>query len=220
MFTYFKNNSVRKLVVAFGNIFNNIKIEQTNADNTPRLFVVPLVYSAKEKFIKRLHEPSSIGDNTRIQISLPRISFELANIIYDPNRRMNKLSKKTKLADDDETLTGTYTETPYNFTFNLNVYTRNIEENLDIIEQILPYFGPEFIVSVNMNDLHNSVDIPIFIYQTNLTQEYEGDMGNRRFIVSTIQFIAKSYIYGRIDTSRAITIIDDFNLNVFDGMAN
>lgn len=205
MFTYFKNNSIRKLVVAFGNIFNNLQIKETTSNNVENLFVVPLIYSAKEKFIKRLHEPSSISDNTRIQISLPRMSFELANIIYDPNRHMNKLSKKTQYITQGTQVMGTFSEIPYNFTFNLSIYTRNIEENLEIIEQILPYFSPEFIVSVNMNELSSSVDIPIFIYQTNLTQEYEGDMGNRRFIVSTIQFIAKSYIYGRVDYSRAIT---------------
>jgi len=206
MFTYFKNDSIRKLVVAFGNIFNNIQIQQLNADNTNRIFTIPLSYAAKEKFIKRLQEPSSISDNTRVEISLPRMAFELASLSYDSIRRMNKISKKTYTDLNSASITqSSFTETPYNFIFNLYVYTRNIEENLEIIEQILPYFGPEFIISVNMNSLNTSVDIPILISQTSLTQEYEGDMGSRRFIVSSLQFIAKSYLYANTKSDTNIS---------------
>ena len=198
MFTYYKNESVRKLVVGFGNLFNGVQIEQTNGDNSKRLFTVPLSYATKEKFIKRLTEHSSISENTRIEIGVPQMSFELVGLIYDPLRRMNKLSKMTQISNNQNSFTGSYTETPYNFTFNLYVYTRNIEENLQILEQILPYFSPEFIISLNMSDIHQAVDIPIVLSQTNLTQEYEGDFSTRRNIVSTYQFIAKSYVYGNI----------------------
>jgi len=201
MFTYFKNDSIKKLVIAFGNIFNNVQIEQKNADGTLRDFVIPLSYSSKEKFIKRLSDPSSISEQTRIEISLPKMSFELSNLTYDPLRKMNKLSRKILKNTANTIAEYAFSEIPYNFNFNLMVYTRNIEENLDIIGQILTYFGPEFIVSVNMSDFSKSVDVPIVIVQTNLTQEYEGDFGNRRFIVSSFQFVAKSYVYAKTDVS-------------------
>lgn len=211
MFTHFKNDSIRKLVVGFGNLFKNVQIEQLNTDNSKRIFTVPLTYSPKEKFIKRLTEHSSITDDTRIEIGVPQMAFELAGMVYDPFRKMNKLSKITKLDTATDSLNTMYTEVPYNFTFNLYAYTRNIEENLQIIEQILPYFSPEFIISLNMNSVHESVDVPIIISRTNLAQEYEGDFGTRRSIISTHQFIAKSYVYGNTNTSN---YIDAINTNI------
>jgi hypothetical protein len=116
---------------------------------------------------------------------------------------MNKLSKKTKYSSN--TISSMYTETPYNFVFNLYAYTRNIEENLQILEQILPYFSPEFVISLNMNEINQSVDVPIVLSQTNLTQDYEGDFSTRRQVVTTYQFTAKSYVYGNIVNSGAPT---------------
>ena len=202
MFTHFKNDSVRKLVVAFGSLFNNIKLLQKDENNNDRLLPVPLSYATKEKFVKRLTEPSSISDKTRVEITLPRMSFELVGLLFDPTRKLNKMNKK--VCHDGTNGSSMFSEVPYNFNFNLNVYTRNLEENFQIMEQILPYFSPEFVVSVKMNDLHRSVDIPISINATALTQEYEGDFSTRRFIVSTYQFIVKSYVYGPIKTDYII----------------
>ena len=197
MFTHFKNDSIRKLVVAFGSIFNGVQLEQTDENNNERTFTVPISYGPKEKFVKRLTEPSSISDKTRIEISLPRMSFELSQLAYDPLRKMNKMNKKTSGMGSDGNISSAYSEVPYNFVFNVSVYTRNLEENYQIMEQILPYFSPEFIVSLKMNTLNSSVDVPIAITNTTLTQEYEGDFSTRRFIVSSYQFVAKSYIYGK-----------------------
>jgi len=211
MFTHFKNDSVRKLVVGFASVFNGIKMLQKDENNNDRLLEVPLTYGPKEKFVKRLTEPSSISDKTRIQISLPRISFELLGLMYDPTRKMNKLNQKT--SKTGATAFQNYAEVPYNFTFSLNVYTRNYDENLQIMEQILPYFSPEFIVSIKMNNLHQSVDIPISIFNSTLTQEYEGDFSIRRFIVSTYQFVARSYVYGDIKQGPDIR---DITINILD----
>jgi hypothetical protein len=107
-----------------------------------------------------------------------------------------------------------YAEVPYNFIINLSIYTRNLEENFQIMEQILPYFSPEFVVSLKMNSLNESVDVPISIINSTLTQEYEGDFSTRRFIVSSYQFIAKSYIYGKISTNHPT--IQNFNFGLYD----
>jgi hypothetical protein len=213
MFTHFKNDSIRKLVIAFGSIFNGVQLEQTDENNNERIFTVPISYGPKEKFVKRLTEPSSISDKTRIEISLPRMSFELSQLTYDPLRKMNKMNKKTSGMGSNGNISSAYSEVPYNFVFNVSVYTRNLEENYQIMEQILPYFSPEFIVSLKMNTLNSSVDVPIAITNTTLTQEYEGDFSTRRFIVSSYQFVAKSYIYGKINTGAAVQSI---NFNLYD----
>lgn len=215
MFTHFKNDSIRKLVVAFGSVFNNIQLEQTDENGNARLFTVPLTYAAKEKFIKRLTEPSSISDKTRIEISLPRMSFELLQLAYDPVRKFNK-TNRTLSTQTGANFASSYAEVPYNFAFGVNVYTRNLEENLQIMEQILPYFSPEFVVSLNMNSLYEDIDVPISIGNTTLTQEYEGDFSTRRFVVSTFQFIAKSYIYGKISTAADVTEISSAKFNITD----
>lgn len=202
MFTHFKNDSIRKLVIAFGSLFNNVKLQQTDETGNPRLITVPLSYATKEKFVKRLTEPSSISNKTRIQISLPRMSFELLGLVYDNTRKFNKMNKISDCKLENGSFT--YSPVPYNFTFGLNVFTRNFEENLQVMEQILPYFSPEFIVSIKMNSLFSSVDVPLTIANTTLTQEYEGDFSTRRFIVSTYQFVAKSYVYGEIRSKYAV----------------
>jgi hypothetical protein len=207
MFSHFKNDSIRKLVIGFGSLFNGIQLEQKDENNNQRLFTVPLSYANKEKFVKRLTEPSSISDKTRIEISLPRMSFELLGFVYDPTRRLNKTNKK--ICTSGSNAAYIYSEVPYNFVFGFNVFTRNLEENFQIMEQILPYFGPEFVISLNMNSMQQGVKIPISLNTTTLTQEYEGDFSTRRFIVSSYQFIAKSYVYGEIKSS--IPVIDTVN---------
>lgn len=211
MFTHFKNDSVRKLVVAFGSLFNNIKLLQKDENNNDRLLPVPLSYATKEKFVKRLTEPSSISDKTRVEISLPRMSFELVGLAFDPTRKLNKMNKR--VCNDGTNGSSMFAEVPYNFVFNLNAYTRNLEENFQIMEQILPYFSPEFVVSIKMNSMHQSVDVPISIGTTTLTQEYEGDFSTRRFIVSTYQFIVKSFVYGPTKTDY---IIKDIDINLLE----
>ena len=201
MFTYFNNASIRKLVIGFGSLFNNIHMYQLNKNGSTRDTLVPLTYAPKEKFFKRLTLPSSISEQTRVEINTPALSFELTGIVYDHLRKMNKLNKKTS----SDGITASYQEVPYNFTFNLSAYTRNIEENLQIVEQILPYFTPEFIITLNFTDLHKKIDVPIVLVQSNLTQEYEGDFSSKRLVVSTFQFTAKSYVFSglnNVSTSR------------------
>lgn len=210
MFTYFKNDSVRKLVIAVGTLFNNIKIMRYKQNGTTQEFTVPLTYAPKEKYIKRLTQPSSISDRTRVQFMVPQLAFELTDIIYDPARKLNKMFDK--YGSTGGISYSSKMEVPYNFIFNLYSYTRNINENLEIMEQILPYFTPEFIVSINVTDLHKKIDVPIVLNKTVLTEEYEGDFSARRMVVSTYQFTAKHYVYNRIKPATNIT--REFNLDL------
>lgn len=217
MFTYYKNESIRKLVIAFGSLFNNIHVMQKTSTGGNQDILVPLTYSPKEKFVKRLILPSSISELTRVELSIPQLAFEITNITYDPLRHINKLKRKTQSTTG---LTGSaaYAEVPYNFTFGLYAYTRNIDENLQIMEQILPYFSPEFVISMNPTGLHRKIDIPITLVQTNLVQEYEGDFNSRRSIISSYIFNAKSYVYGRESTEYKITNFQGIGELLIDGI--
>ena len=196
MFTYYNNASIRKLVIGFGSLFNNIHIMQQNKGGSERDTLVPLTYAPKEKFYKRLTLPSSISDQTRVELNTPQIAFEMTNMVYDPLRKLNKLNKKTS-----NNYGTSFMEVPYNFTFGVYAYTRNIEENLQIVEQILPQFTPEFVITMNFTDLHKRVDVPIVLTQTNLTQEYEGDFSTRRVVTSSFLFTAKSYVFNSIGST-------------------
>ena len=156
MFTYFKNDSIRKLVIAFGSLFNNIHIMQKSPTGVDKDELVPITYSPKEKFVKRLVLPSSIPDATRVELNMPQIGFEITNITYDPARHLNKTHKKI-LGSTGASNIQSYMEVPYNFTFGLYAYTRNIDENLQIMEQILPYFSPEFVITINVNNIKQIV---------------------------------------------------------------
>lgn len=202
MFTYFNNACIRKLVIGFGSLFNNIYIKQLNKDGSDRDTLVPLTYAPKEKFYKRLTLPSSISEQTRIELNTPQIAFELTNMVYDPLRKLNKLNKSIDPLNPTST---SFMEVPYNFGFGLYAYTRNIEENLQIVEQILPYFTPEFVITLNFTNLNKKIDVPIVLTQTNLTQEYEGDFSSRRLVVSSFNFAAKSYVFSNTEINSIIS---------------
>tara|TARA_B100001094_G_C18196094_1_gene811113 strand:- start:9380 stop:10141 length:762 start_codon:yes stop_codon:yes gene_type:complete len=199
MFTPFYNESLRKLVIAFGSLFNDIRVTREDS----KVIRVPLAYGAKEKFIRRIEEASSITDNTDVAITLPRLGFDITAMSYDPQRKGNKLRKRI-MRDSDTGLSYSYAEVPYNVSFGLYAFSRSMDDNLQMIEQVLPYFTPEFNVTVNMNTLNQKVDVPIVMNSVQTTEDYEGDFSNRRTIITSFDLTAKSYIYNRIKTGKVI----------------
>ena len=174
--------------------------------NTTQKVRVPISYAPKEKFIARLNEGGSIlEDKTKVKAILPRLGFDITGVNYDPTRTINKLKKMKK--QDGALTTSAFNEVPYNISFGLYSFTSSIDENLQIIEQITPFFAPEFIVSINMNDAHEKVDVPIVLSNINIQEEYEGNFATRRFISTTFEFLAKSYMYYQSklkDSQRAV----------------
>ena len=217
MFSQFYNEAIRKLVIGFGSLFNDIQIVRKNSDGTTKETIrVPLSYGPKEKFIRRIQESSSISDDTKTQITLPRLGFEITGFAYDPIRISNKL-RITSLASTDGLVSQyNYSEVPYNISFGLYAFTRNQNDNLQIIEQILPFFKPEFIVTFKMNSLNSNVDIPISLNGVSTTEEYEGAFDTRRNITSTFDFTAKSYVYGPAKTNKVI-LTSEIDIFVEDG---
>ena len=153
MFGHFYNNSVRKLVVGFGTLFNEIDVKRYNADDTVKeILRVPLGYGPKEKFLVRLRQPASIDDGVDVRMTAPRLGFELTGFAYDPTRKRNTLSKRitTGAADGVSSVRKNFAEVPYTFDFSLSVFVRHMDDGLQIIEQILPYFTPEFTVTLQI----------------------------------------------------------------------
>ena len=211
MFNTFYNESIRKLVIGFGSLFNNLNIRHFDSAGVETKRVrVPISYSPKEKFIARLNEGGSIQeDQTKVKAILPRLGFDITGINYDPTRTINKLKRmRNPQPGLGATADVMFHEVPYNISFGLYMFTSSIDENLQLVEQILPYFSPEFVVSLNMNTLHTKVDVPVVLSNVNIQEEYEGNFFNRRFITSTLEFLAKSYVYGPItEKSNLITAI-------------
>lgn len=201
MYEYFYNKNLRKLVVAFGSLFNSIKVEHTNPDGgEPIQIRVPISYAPQEKFIQRLLKPSSIDDGTRIETQLPLMSYIINSITPDPSRRRTKFSYATKNLGACCGNTGytIYQEVPVNISISLYVYTRHIDDTLQIMEQIIPYFNPDHIIQIDMNDVHKNVNIPVILVQNQISDKYDGEFSSRRINVSTFSFMAKSYIFGQL----------------------
>lgn len=202
MFGQFYNGSMRNMVVAFGSLFNDVIIKRTGASETIR---VPLAYGPKEKYLRRANDPSSIDGDPTVQITLPYMSFEITNIGYDSARKRNTIHKRLAVNSDNALkYQRQFTEVPYDIEFSLYVMVRHMEDGLQIIEQILPFFTPEFNVTMNFTAINNKVDVPIILNSVNLEEDYEGDFDARRNITFTLTFSAKSYVYGPIKDQSVI----------------
>tara|TARA_Y100001970_G_scaffold288392_1_gene415547 strand:- start:924 stop:1727 length:804 start_codon:yes stop_codon:yes gene_type:complete len=203
----FYNQSFRRLIISFGQIFNNIVIQRTNSSGgvTSRI-KVPLAYAPKEKFLVRLDEQSNL-DNREFATSLPRLGFELSGLAYDATRKLTRVNRysKVKSGEDGKVLNFNYTPVPYNISMNLYVFTATAEDGLQIVEQILPFFQPDYTVTINMvPDLDIKRDVPIVLNNIQYEDTYDGSFTQRRAVIYTLQFTAKTYLFGPMNNSKVI----------------
>ena len=136
------------------------------------------------------------------------------SFLYDSQRKLNRLNQKVSTIDG--VITSSFIEVPYNINFGLYLFSRNLDDNLQIIEQILPYFAPDFTVTLNMNPLNQKVDVPIVLNSLNTVEDYEGDFDTRRTVNSVFDFTVKTYVYGPIKESSTV-LIEDANIRLYDG---
>ena len=203
--TYSYHEIFRKTVVAFGTLFNNIELRRTD-----EVMKVPLAYGPKQKFLARLDQTPD-PTNKRVQITLPRISFEINGITYDPSRKVSP-TQKIKFAKDNDENKNVYMPVPYNLSFELAIISKTQEDGLQVLEQILPYFQPHYNLAVKvLPDVNETKDVPVVLNSVDYEDDYEGDLSTRRAIIYTLQFTVKTYLYGPVTDSKVIKkVITDY----------
>jgi hypothetical protein len=212
------HNTIRKFVILFGTLFDNIYINRENSegDNIQTL-KIPLSYGPKDKYLARVNlDMARIGTTDPAQsvaVVLPRMAFEMTTMSYAPERKLNTINKIHKIVTNDtDSLQYQYSPVPYDFTFQLYIMVKNAEDGTKIIEQILPYFTPEFTASVNlMPDINGTYDIPIIFNNITSDDSYEGDFLQRRSLTHTLLFTVKGYLFG---PTRSIKAIKDIDVNI------
>jgi len=202
---HFYHASIRKTISAFGTLFNDIKVVRKDGDGEVRQITrVPLAYGPRHKFLARL-EDSPNFDGTGVAIKLPRMSFEITSLDYDSTSQINKLNKITKsnTSTDKKIL---YTNAPYRMGIQLSVIAKNQDDALQIVEQIMPYFQPEFTITIKeIPEMDVTGDIPIVLNSIILEDDYTGDYMTRRAIIYSLDFTARVRFYGPVSTQGFIT---------------
>lgn len=209
---HFYNEGIRRLTIGFGQLFNNVIVQNKSSTGAvTKRYRVPLAYAPKEKFLVRLDEQANL-DNREFAITLPRMGFEMTGLSYDSTRKLNKMQKfkQVKTGEDGKVMDYNYTPVPYNVNYTLNIFTATAENGLIIVEQILPFFQPDYTVTVNMvPDLNIKRDVPIVLNSVNYEDSYDGTFTNRRAVIYTLQFTAKTYLFGPMANSKVIKEVQD-----------
>ena len=195
--THFYHEIIRKTIVGFGTLFNNIELRRTDkSGNIIQTIKVPLAYGPREKFLARIDAEPQLDGRAEAQIQLPRIAFEMKGISYNPGRKQSPVQFCLTNTDGEGTRK-TYVPVPYNLDFELNILAKTQDDALQITEQILPFFQPSFNLSIELVKEAGVVrDVPIVMKDIFFNDSYEGDFDTRRSLVYTIKFTLKTYIYG------------------------
>ena len=206
--------TIRKIVAVFGTLFNNISVvRKDSTGKVVNITRVPLAYGPKQKFIARLDEQPDL-DNAKIAMKLPRMSFEIISMTYDATTKINRNNtiSFTDTSGTGLTKKSVRTYAPYRIGFQLSVIAKNQDDALQVVEQILPYFQPEFTVTVkDLDSLDLKTDVPFVLTGVQLSDDYEGDFQTRRSLIYTLDFETRVRFYGPVSDRGIIkTVIVDF----------
>jgi hypothetical protein len=202
MFEYFYHEILRRTVVSFGSLFNEISIKHTdNSGNVKSVIKVPLAYGPTQKFLARLEQSPDL--NKPVQITLPRMSFEFTGLTYDPTRKSTTTQTFiAKSAVDGTETKKVYLPVPYNMQFELSIMSKLNDDALQIIEQILPYFQPAYSMTLELVDVINEKrDVPVVLENITMQDDYEGNFTTRRVLIYTLRFTAKTYLFGPVSSA-------------------
>lgn len=216
--TYFYHSHIRKTVAVFGTLFNNINVQRKDANGTSINNVkVPLSYGPKQKFLTRLFEEPDLNA-PEVAIRLPRMSFEITGMQYDTSVKLNKMN--TIAQPNIRGQSTIRNPVPYIISFTLSVYAKSQDDALQVVEQIIPYFNPEYVVTIKeIPSLNVSRDIPIVLQSVNYSDDYEGDFTSRRVLIYTLDFTMKTFFYGPITQNQGVIKDAIINTRDFDNRA-
>ena len=211
MFEYFYNEILRKTIIGFGTLFNGITIKQDGS-----VVKVPLAYGPTQKFLARLEQAPNLSQAT--QISLPRMSFEFTGLTYDSSRKVTTTQTiAVKNPDDGTDIKKVFMPVPYNMQFELSIMCKLNDDALQVVEQILPYFQPQYNLTINLVNLINEKkDVPVVLENITMDDQYEGDFTSRRVLLYTLRFTAKTYLFGPV-TSASKDIIKTASVRYLAG---
>ena len=198
--TYYYHEIVRKTIISFGTLFNDIHVRhQDKSGNDISDLKVPLAYGPVQKFLARLEQQAEL--NKAVQINLPRMSFEMTSIAYDSTRK-SSLVQTFKTCEDGSKVKKVFMPVPYNIGFQLNILSKLNDDSLQILEQILPVFQPHFNLTIDLiESIGEKRDIPIILESVSFQDDYEGSFDTRRALIHTLNFTAKTYLFGPIADS-------------------
>ena len=204
----FYHETMRKIIVAFGTLFNGIfLIRKDNSGTAVQRMKVPLAYGPREKFLVRLRDDADLSK--QVAVTLPRLGFELQSLNYDPARKLNKVQKFKKVKSSNKNrLDMQFMPVPYNLDIELYAMAKQSDDALQIVEQILPYFQPDYTLTVNdMVDMGIKRDVPIILNSISYEDDYQGDFTTRRALIYTLSFTAKFYLYGPVTSQGVIKTV-------------
>ena len=206
----FYHETVRNIIVGFGTLFNDIHVvRKNNSGVVTQSMKVPLAYGPKQKWLARIDQDA--GLDSKVAITLPRMGFEIQNLTYDPARKLNRVQKFKKVkssASNSNKLDTQFMPVPYNLNIQLYVMAKNSDDALQMVEQILPYFQPDYTLTIkDMPEMGVARDIPIVLNSINYEDSYKGDYAERRAIMYTLDFTTKFYLYGPVTSSKVIKTV-------------
>ena len=211
MFEYFYNEILRKTIIGFGTLFNGLSVKQDGS-----VVKVPLAYGPTQKFLARLEQAPNLSQATAI--SLPRMSFEFTGLTYDSSRKVTTTQTiAVKNPDDGTDIKKVFMPVPYNMQFELSIMCKLNDDALQVVEQILPYFQPQYNLTINLVSLINEKkDVPVVLENITMDDQYEGDFTSRRVLLYTLRFTAKTYLFGPV-TSASKDIIKTASVRYLAG---
>ena len=216
---HFYNRTIRKVVVAFGSMFNDILLTRYSKDGLTAYEItkVPLSYGAKEKYLVRLQSDPTLTKS--IATTVPRMSFDLVGMSYDTTRKQQTTLQNFGFSSGS--FRTQYAPIPYNFDFNLSIYVRNTEDGTQILEQILPFFTPDFTVTIDfIKEMDQKYDMPVILNSVTPEVDYEGDFMNTRLIIWNLTFTAKGYIWPPVSANNSSKYITSANANIYTDSTN
>jgi len=211
---HFYNRTIRKIVVAFGTMFNDVQLVRYSKDGLTSYEItkVPLSYGAKEKYMTRITSDPTLTKS--IATLVPRMSFDLVGMTYDSSRKQQTTMQNFGYSSGK--FAKQYVPIPYNFDFNLSIYVRNTEDGTQILEQILPFFTPDFTVTVDfIGKMDQTYDMPVLLNSVSPEIDYEGDFMATRLIVWNLTFTAKAYIWPPVYSNDDKGLIKQANTNIY-----
>jgi T4-like virus Myoviridae tail sheath stabiliser len=207
----FYHATLRKTVVAFGTIFNNIRLVRVDDLGVGvQTLKVPLSYGTKQKSLVRIRQDPDLQTRHKIEITVPRLGFEITNIAPDRTRQIGVTSQSKKVNQEDTALSSLYNPAPYDVHFSLYILTKNQDDGMQILEQILPFFRPEYVLTVNdIPELELTHDLPISLLGVGYEDDYQGNFDTRTAIIWTLSFVAKVNFFGPVQTQGVIKTVKE-----------